>query len=192
VHGDITRLLAEWKAGRVEAGDELVSRTYDELRRLARVYLRRERPGHTLQATALLNEAYLRLLPEGPRSADNREAFFRLMAAAMRHKLVDHARRRLADKRGAGAIHQSVETAAIPAALDTADETEARLERLDRAMSELEASHPRAARVVQLRFIAGLTTEEAAAELGLSTGSVKRDWTFARAWLAAAIDDRES
>jgi RNA polymerase sigma factor (TIGR02999 family) len=191
VQGDITRLLQEWKAGRAEAGEELVSRTYAELRRLARAYLRRERPGHTLQATALLNEAYLRLLPEGPRSVDNREAFFRLMAAAMRQKLVDHARRRLTDKRGGGAVHESLETSAPPAAFEPADDNEARLLRLDRGVRELEASHPRAARVVQLRFIAGFTVEETAVALELSPGTVKRDWAFARAWLTSALKTDE-
>jgi RNA polymerase sigma factor (TIGR02999 family) len=188
MQGDITRLLEEWKAGRAEAGEELVSTTYGELRRLARGYLRRERPGHTLQATALLNEAYLRLLPEGPRAADNREAFFRLMASEMRHRLVDHARRRLADKRGGGAVHEELDDAAVlaPAAED-GGETEADLDRLDRAIVELNATYPRAARVVQLRYLAGLTIEEIAADLELSTGTVKREWTFAKAWLAAAM-----
>jgi RNA polymerase sigma factor (TIGR02999 family) len=187
VQGDITKLLGEWKAGRMEAGAEVVSLTYAELRRLARSYLRRERPGHTLQATALLNEAYLRLLPEGPRAADNREAFFRLMASEMRHRLVDHARRRLAEKRGAGAIVESLDTSMGIAAPDSGIDVEAALVRLDRAVEELAVQHPRAARVVQLRYLAGLTTDDTAAELDLSPGTVKREWTFARAWLAAAL-----
>jgi RNA polymerase sigma-70 factor, ECF subfamily len=186
VPGDITKLLGEWKAGRLDAGEELVSLTYGELRRLARSYLRRERPGHTLQPTALLNEAYLRLLPEGPRVADSRETFFRLMASEMRHRLVDHARRRLADKRGAGSIAKPLDTSIVAPEPDI--DVEATLDRLDRAVDALGAQHPRAARVVQLRFLAGLTTEETAAELGLSTGTVKREWTFAKAWLAAAMD----
>jgi RNA polymerase sigma factor (TIGR02999 family) len=186
--GEVTRLLGEWKNGRVAAGEELVSLTYGELRRLARSYLRRERPGHTLQATALLNEVYLRLLPEGPRAADSREAFFRLMASEMRHRLVDHARRRLADKRGGGAIAAPLDTSVGIAAPESDPSIEATVDRLDRAVEELSAQHPRAARIVQLRFLAGLTTEETAAELGLSSGTVKREWTFARAWLAAAMD----
>ena len=187
LQGDITRLLEEWKAGRTEAGEELVSKTYGELRRLARGYLRRERPGHTLQATALLNEAYLRLLPEGPRAADNREAFFRLMASEMRHRLVDHARRRLADKRGGGAVHEELEEEVALMAPEASDTTEAELDRLDQAIVELNATYPRAARVVQLRFLAGLTIEEIAADLELSSGTVKREWTFAKAWLTAAM-----
>lgn len=186
--GDITRLLGEWKAGRIEAGEELVSLTYGELRRLARSYLRRERAGHTLQPTALLNEVYLRLLPEGPRVADSREAFFRLMASEMRHRLVDHARRRIADKRGAGAMLEPLDTSMGAPAPESDTEIEATLGRLDEAVGALGTQHPRAARVVQLRYLAGLTTEETAAELGLSAGTVKREWTFARAWLAAAMD----
>lgn len=108
--GEITVLLEAWKAGDADAGAEVVSKTYAELRRLAHAYLRRERQGHTLPATALLNEAYMRLLRRGPGSAENRQAFFRLMAAEMRHRLVDHARRRLADKRGGGAFHECLQT----------------------------------------------------------------------------------
>ncbi len=188
--GDITRLLGEWKAGRVEAGDELVSLTYGELRRLARSYLRRERTGHTLQATALLNEVYLRLLPHGPRGVESREAFFRLMASEMRHRLVDHARRHLSEKRGGGVVLQSLDTSIGVAVSEPETDIQTILDRLDRAVDNLAAQHPRAARVVQLRFLAGLTTEETAAEMELSAGTVKRDWTFARAWLAAAMDDR--
>jgi RNA polymerase sigma factor (TIGR02999 family) len=186
---DITTLIEEWKAGRTGAGEELVSLTYGELRRLARSYIRRERPGHTLQATALLNEAYLRLLPAGPQSADSREAFFKLMAAAMKNRLVDHARRHLAAKRGGGAFVESLDTSMGIAAPEPGDDNTLMLDRLDRAVANLAASHPRAAQVVQLRFFAGLTTEETAAQMDVSPGTVKREWTFARAWLAAAMDD---
>jgi RNA polymerase sigma-70 factor, ECF subfamily len=187
--GDITKLLGEWRAGRAGADDELISLTYRELRQLARSYLRRERAGHTLQPTALLNEAYLRLLPQGPRAADSREAFFRLMASEMRHRLVDHARRRLADKRGAGLTAEPLDTSLHHVAQPSEPDLEPTLARLDLAVGELSARHPRTAQVVQLRFLAGLTTEETAAELGLSAGTVKREWTFARAWLAAAMDE---
>lgn len=185
---EISKLLEKWRAGSSDAGEEVVARTYDELRRVAHAHLRRERRGHPLQTTALLHEAYLRLLRTGPGTADTREAFLRLMAAEMRRRLVDHARRRLAEKRGGGAIHHRLQTSAIvPAPEDHAD-IETMLGRLDTALDELSAGFPRAARVVQLRFLAGLTTEETAAELGLSTGTVKREWTFARAWLAAAME----
>jgi len=187
VAGDITTLLDRWKAGSAEAREELVSKTYGELRRLARSYLRRERQGHTLQATALLNEVYLRFLPAGPRVADSREAFFRLMASEMRKRLVDHARRRLADKRGSGVRHEPLDTQIAATAADS-DDAGPMLDRLDRAVAELGVNHPRAAQVVQLRFIGGLTIEEIAEELSLSAGTVKREWTFAKAWLAAAME----
>jgi RNA polymerase sigma factor (TIGR02999 family) len=186
--GEITVLLEAWKAGDADAGAEVVSRTYVELRRLAHAYVRRERAGNSLQATALLNEAYLRLLRKGPGSADSRDAFFRLMAAEMRHRLVDHARRRLAEKRGGGAIHESLETGTFATTPVQADDVEATLGRLDAALEQLSTSFPRAAQVVQLRFMAGLTTDETAAALRLSAGTIKREWTFARAWLAAAMD----
>ena len=110
------------------------------------------------------------------------------MAAEMRRRLIDHARRRLADKRGGGAIHESLAPSAAVASPALADDVEAMLVRLDRALTSLADAFPRAARVVQLRFLAGLTTEETAEEMDLSLGTVKRDWTFARAWLAAAMD----
>ena len=187
--GDISTLLEQWKAGDAHAGYEVVARTYNELHRVARAYLRRERPGHVLQTTALLHEAYLRLLRKGPGNADNREAFLRLMASEMRRRLVDHARRRLADKRGGGVVHEQLRSSGVVAAPEEPPDVEATLERLDKALEELGASFPRAAQVVQLRYIAGMTTEETAAELQLSPGTVKRDWTFARAWLVAAMVD---
>jgi RNA polymerase sigma factor (TIGR02999 family) len=166
-----------------------VAETYGELRRAARGHLRGERPGHTLQATALLHEAFVRLLSKGPGTADNREAFFRLMAAEMRHRLIDHARRRLTVKRGAGVIHLPLESSTIAVVgPDEAEDIDAILGRLDRALKELSVSSPRTAQVVHLRFIAGLTTEQTAARLGLSSGTIKREWTFARAWLAAAME----
>jgi RNA polymerase sigma factor (TIGR02999 family) len=187
---DISKLLTEWRAGNAIAGDEVVSRTYDELRRVAHAHLRGERQPHPLQTTALLHEAYLRLLRKGPGTADTRDAFFRLMAAEMRRRLIDHARRRLTVKRGGGAIHQRLQTSAIvPAFADHVD-VETMLGSLDAALDELSTSFPRAARVVQLRFLAGLTTEETGAEMGLSPGTVKREWTFARAWLAAAMESK--
>ena len=190
--GDITRLLKEWKAGNAKAGEELIARTYPELRRVAHAHLRRERRGHTLQTTAVLHEAYLRLLRKGPGSVEDHEAFFRLMAAEIRHRLIDHARRRLAGKRGGGAAHENCDIAALAARVDPGNDIEPMLARLDQALVELGKSFPRAAQVVQLRFLAGLTMEETAKELDLSTGTVKRDWTFARAWLAAAMEDEAS
>jgi RNA polymerase sigma factor (TIGR02999 family) len=188
VPSDLSKLLEAWKHGDAEAGEEVVNRTYAELRRVAHGFLRRERRHHTLQTTALLHEAYLRLLRKGPGTADTREAFFRLMAAEMRRRLIDHARRRLASKRGGGAVHESFSTSAGVPAPEAPEDIETVLARLDQALIQLSATFPRTAHVVQLRFLAGLTAEEAAAELGLSVGTVKREWTFARAWLAAAIE----
>jgi RNA polymerase sigma factor (TIGR02999 family) len=186
--GELTNLLEQWRAGDVRAGEEVVLRTYPELRRLARAYLRHERSDHTLQATALLHEAYLRLLRTGPGSVGSRDAFFRLMAAEMRRRLIDHARRRLAEKRGGRVAHESLDSSMPAAPARDPGEDDGLGERLDRALLELNALFPRAARVVQLKFFVGLTTEEAAGELGLSPGTVKREWTFARAWLAAAME----
>ena len=188
VSDEITKLLEAWKTGNADAGEELVAKTYHELRRIAHAHLRHERRGHTLQTTALLHEAYLRLLRKGPGTVENRDAFFRLMAAEMRRRLVDHARRRLASKRGGGVRHEPLDASVAVASLEDCHEVEAMLGRLDRALDDLNASFPRAARVVELRFIAGLTTEETATAIGLSPGTVKRDWTFARAWLAAALE----
>jgi RNA polymerase sigma-70 factor (ECF subfamily) len=187
VRDDITELLEAWKAGDAEAGEKLVAKTYGELRRMAHARFRRERRGHTLQTTALVHEAYLRLLRNGPGSIENRDAFFRLMAAEMRHRLVDHARRHLADKRGGGVRHEPLEASAALPSLENAEEAESMLGRLDRAFGELHDAFPRAARVVELRFIAGLSIEQTATAIGLSPGTVKREWTFARAWLAAAL-----
>ncbi len=187
--GEISKLLEAWRAGDAGAGEEVVARTYAELRRVAHGFQRRERQHHTLQTTALLHEAYLRLLRKGPGTADTRDAFFRLMAAEMRCRLIDHARRRLTTKRGGGIIHEPISTSAGIPARQQPDDIEATLARLDKALVELSSTFPRAAHVVQLRFLAGMTTQEAAEELGLSPGTVKRDWTFARAWLAAALDD---
>lgn len=183
----ITTLLDEWRGGNAGAAEEIIARTYGELRRVAQRHLRRERRDHTLQPTALLHEAYLRLLRQGPGPVATREDFYRLMAAEMRRRLIDHARRRLATKRGGGGLHEPLESYAIMAPPASGDDAEAMLERLDRAMRDLARDFPRAARVVELRFLAHLTTEETASHLGLSTGTVKREWTFARAWLAAAL-----
>lgn len=186
--GHFSELLQRWNAGDAAAGEEVIALTYTELRRLAHRYVRRERPGHTLQTTGLLHEAYLRLLRKGPGSVDTREAFFRLMAAEMRRRLVDHARRRLAQKRGGRIVHEPLPSSGLVVAVAAEPhDLEPVFERLDKALVELDRAFPRAARVVQLRFVAGLTTDETAEALGLSTGTVKRDWTFARAWLVAAM-----
>jgi RNA polymerase sigma-70 factor, ECF subfamily len=171
----VTVLLQAWNAGDDDAGRRLIPLVYGELRRRAGGYLRRERPGHTLQPTALVHEAYVRLVGlQG--QLRSRSQFFGVASNLMRRILVDHARRRRAAKRGA-----------IRVALDDAHaavvDREVDLVRLDDALSELSALDPRQGRVVELRYFGGLTVEEAAEVLGVSVATVKRDWTLARAWL---------
>jgi RNA polymerase sigma factor (TIGR02999 family) len=182
----VSDLLIAWTRGNVAAGREVIARTYRELRPIAHAQLRGERPGHFLQTTALLHEAFLRVLKNGPGPVESRDAFRRLMAAEIRRRLIDHARRRAAEKRGGGAFHEPLDS--VPITEQETGDAEASLARLDAALSELSRSYPRAAQVVQLRFLAGMTTEETAQRMGISTGTVKREWTFARAWLASAID----
>jgi RNA polymerase sigma factor (TIGR02999 family) len=171
----VTALLRAWNAGDEEAGRRLIPLVYGELRRRAGGYLRRERPGHTLQPTALVHEAYLRLVGlQG--QWRSRSQFFGVASNLMRRILVDHARRRRAAKRDA--IRVTLNEAAEPAV-----EREVDLVRLDEALSELSALDARQARVVELRYFGGLTLDEAAQLLGVSIATVKRDWTLARAWL---------
>jgi len=187
----ISELILSAEGGDRSAADALFAALYDELHRLARRQLARKAPDLALGTTTLLHEAYLRLLRTGPGTVDSRDAFFRLMAAEMRRRLIDHARRRLAEKRGGRVPHEPLGSSVAAAVFDPEDDDELPA-RLDRALAELDKLFPRAARVVQLKFFVGLTTEEAAGELGLSAGTVKRDWTFARAWLAAAIEGEGS
>jgi RNA polymerase sigma factor (TIGR02999 family) len=171
----VTALLQAWNAGDEEAGRRLVPLVYGELRRRAAGYLRGERPGHTLQPTALVHEAYLRLV--GRREPwRNRSQFFGIASNLMRQILVDHARRRRAAKRDA--VRVALDEAVQPTAEPAVD-----LVRLDDALAELSALDARQGRVVELRYFGGLTLEEAAEVLGVSVATVKRDWTLARAWL---------
>jgi RNA polymerase sigma factor (TIGR02999 family) len=171
----VTLLLQAWSQGDAEAGRRLVPLVYGELRRRAASYLRRERAEHTLQPTALVHEAYLRLVGyQAPWRT--RSQFFGVASNLMRQILVDHARRRRAAKRDA--VRVALDEAAAPAA-----EREVDLVRLDDALSELSALDARQGRVVELRYFGGLTLEEAAEVLGVSVATVKRDWTLARAWL---------
>jgi RNA polymerase sigma-70 factor, ECF subfamily len=171
----VSALLVAWNAGDEDAGRRLIPLVYRELRRRAGGYLRREKPGHTLQPTALVHEAYLRLVGlQG--QLRNRSQFFGVASNVMRRILVDHARRRRAAKRGA--IRVTLDDA-HRAAVDR----EVDLVRLDEVLSELSALDPRQGRVVELRYFGGLTLEEAAEVLGVSVATVKREWTLARAWL---------
>ena len=175
---EVTALLGAWRAGDALAGERLLRRVYEELRRLASAQLRRERSGHTLQPTALVHEAYLRLLPQRKIEWRDRAHFFGLAAAMMRRVLVDHARARNSRKRGGGEPPPITVTAVSGPAVELLD--------LDRALDALAAQHPRHARVVEMRYFAELENDEIAACLGVSPATVYRDWQFARAWLYQA------
>ena len=178
----VTDTFLRWRSGDVSALDDLLPRVYDELRSLADAYMRRERAGHTLQPTALVHEAFLRLLRLPPGSVQNRMHFFALAAQAMRRILADHARRHRAAKRGGGAVRVPLELVeggapAAPAGDDVAADD------LDAALDDLAKLDERQARVVELRFFGGLSIEETAEVLSVSSATVKRDWLVARAWL---------
>jgi RNA polymerase sigma factor (TIGR02999 family) len=177
---DITALLKDWSGGDREALERLMPIVYGELKRLAASYLRSERPGHTLQPTALVHEAFLRL--QGQRFVvwSNRAHFYGIAARIMRRILVDHARRRRAAKRDAEALRL---TLVDDAAGDRAPELIA----LDSALTSLERLDAQQARVVELRYFGGLTVEETAEAAGISTATVKREWRTARAWLRREI-----
>jgi RNA polymerase sigma factor (TIGR02999 family) len=178
----ITELLVEWSGGNQDALDELYPLVYDELHRLARRYMSRERKGHTLQTTALINEAYVRLVDQRNVQWANRSHFFAISAQIMRRILIDHARRHAYAKRGGGAQQVSLdETAAI--ALDNLSE----FLRLDEALQSLAELDPRRSRVVELRYFGGLNNEEIAGVLKISENTVIRDWNMARAWLYSQL-----
>ncbi|HEX5030446.1 MAG TPA: sigma-70 family RNA polymerase sigma factor [Candidatus Eisenbacteria bacterium] len=181
---DVTQTFLRWRQGDAGALNALLPLVYDEMRRLAGSYLRNEGAGHTLQPTALAHEAYLRLLDQRQVSWQNRAHFMGLAAQAMRRILVDHARRRGAQKRGGGAMRVTLEDAdAAGEAISSALPLDVPAEELDEALDRLASLDERQARVVELRFFTGLSIEEAAEALGVSPATVKRDWTLARAWL---------
>jgi RNA polymerase sigma-70 factor (ECF subfamily) len=170
--------LLAWGHGDAGAFDRLVPLVHSELRRLARRYMGRERPGHTLQATALVNEAYMRLVAVNQVHWQNRAHFFAMAARMMRRILVDSARARGNDKRGGRARKVSFDEALL-----VSKEAQQDLVALDEALTALEVVHPRKSQVVELRFFGGLSLEEAAEALHVSTDTVKRDWRFAKLWL---------
>ena len=175
---EITQLLAEWREGNQSALDELYPLVYNELHRLARRYLSRERKGHTLQTTALINEAYVRLVDQKNVQWANRSHFFAISAQIMRRILIDHARRHAYAKRGGGAKQVSLEEAAM-----VTPEQSLQMLRLDEALKSLAELDPRRSRVVELRYFGGLNNEEIARVLKISENTVTRDWKMARAWL---------
>jgi RNA polymerase sigma-70 factor (ECF subfamily) len=178
VPGNLTALLLRWGDGDREAVADLIPLVYDELYSMARNYLRDEPAGHTLQSTALVHEAYLRLVKIDSVRWENRAQFFAIAAQVLRHILVDHARRRRTSKRGSGGIALPLDEAVtIPAPQDLD------LEALDASLAKLDKLDQRKARIVELRYFGGLSIEEAAEVLGCSPTTVKREWTFAKAWL---------
>ena len=187
--GEVTRLLQDWSDGSREALDKLLPLVYAELRRLAHSYLKHERPGHTLQTTALVHEAYLKLIDQRSVNWQNRAQFFALSAQAMRRILIDSARRHTSVKRGSGGTRISLDEAANVSG-ETANES---LLALDMALQELEKLDAEQSRIVELRYFGGLTIEETAEVLKSSPATVKREWTMARAWLYQAMSgSRES
>jgi len=177
---DVTHLLVAWSNGEPAAGGPLMDAVYGELRRLARASLLRERPDHSLQATGLVHEAYLKLVDQKRVRWQNRAHFFAVAAHVMRRLLVDHARARGAEKRGA-AVTVSLDAADID--VDARPVSQPDVLALDRALEKLAAIDARQARLVELRYFGGLTIDEAAAVLDVAAITVKRDWALARTWL---------
>jgi RNA polymerase sigma factor (TIGR02999 family) len=174
---DVTQLLVAWSNGDQGARDELMSVVYHELHRLAHQYMKREHPGHTLQTSALVNEAFLRLIDQRDVRWQNRAHFFGIAAQVMRRILVDYARSRSSAKRGGAARGLPLDEAIV------SDERSEELVTLDEALQELAKIDLRKSKVVELKFFAGLSIEEAAVVLDVSPGTVMRDWTLAKAWL---------
>ncbi|MBO0861558.1 MAG: sigma-70 family RNA polymerase sigma factor [Chloracidobacterium sp.] len=175
---EISLLLDQHREGRAEAFGRLMALVYDDLRRLAAWQLRTERPEHTLQPTALVHEAYLRLAGQNPVDWQNKAHFFALAAQVMRHILVDHARGRQRDKRGGGKSSVSLDEA-----LELSHPNEPDLIELDEALNTLARQDARKSRIVELRYFGGLSIEETADTMGISPATVRREWTLAKAWL---------
>jgi len=176
--GEVTQLLSEARQGAPGAHDQLFSIVYTELRRIAANYMRRERADHTLQATALVHEAYMQLVDQTRVNWQSRAHFFGVAAQLMRRILVDHARNQGAQKRGGNAqvlsIEDNIGIASVP---------EVAFDELDEALNRLQELDPDQAKLVELRFFGGLTVEEAAEVMGVSTATIEREWRMARAWL---------
>jgi len=186
--GEVTRLLASWSGGEDEALARMVPMVYEDLRRMARRHLQREREGHTLQGTALVHEVYLRLAEKGPMPWASRAHFFCWASTMMRHILVDHARSRQAAKRGGGvevlsldALHEDRGT--LPGVSAQAADDGPDLVAIDQALRKLEQLDPQQGRVVELRYFCGLSVADTASALDISPATVKREWVTARAWL---------
>jgi RNA polymerase sigma factor (TIGR02999 family) len=181
----VTALLARWRAGDGAALESLIPLVYNELRSLAQHYLRRERSNHTLQSTALVHEAYVRLAGTDPPALQNRSHFFGVAARLMREILVDHARAQRTAKRGGDAC-----TLALDEALNVAGRTDVDVLMLDEALKELARLDERQSRIVELRFFTGLSIDETADVMDVSAATVSREWTTARAWLHRELSGR--
>ena len=184
---DVTQLLVDWGKGDKQALDRLMPLVHDELHRIAGRYLRRERQGHTLQTTALINEAYLRIVDQKSVNWQSRAHFFGVAAQMMRRILVDHARSHLYAKRGGGA-----QKLALDEAIAKPQERDLDLVALDDALTGLAEIDPQQSRIIELRFFGGLTIEETAEVLSISPATVKREWNMAKAWLYGEISNRFS
>lgn len=179
---EVTQALIDWNKGDVNAPDRLMPLVYNELRRLARQYLQRERPDHTLQATGLVHEAYLKLVDQSSMTWQNRAHFFAVSAQVMRHILVDYARSHRAKKRGGLREKLEFDEALAPSGERTVD-----LIALDDALKDLVTFDPRQSRIVEMRFFGGLTNEEIGDVLEISPRTIKREWRLAKAWLRREI-----
>ena len=185
----ITQLLVNWSKGDQKALDKLMPLVYSELRRLAGNYLRRERPGHTLQPTALVNEAYLKLIDQKTAKWQNRAQFFGVAARLMRRILVDHARQHQAAKRGGSDQPRiSITSAGQLGANQLASEPATDLLALHEALNELAEMDPQQSRIVELKFFGGLSIDETVEVLGIGHATVERDWKMARAWLRRKLE----
>jgi RNA polymerase sigma factor (TIGR02999 family) len=185
---DITALLEEWRLGDAAALERLIPLLYSELRKMARAHMRREPVVHSLQATALVHEVYLRLVNADSLTVENRAHFMAIAGCLMRQILVDHARRRRAGKRGGAATTVSLESV-LPRGERT-EPTDVNVLALNEALEELASFDPRQSRVVEMRYFAGLTIDETAQALGMSTATVEREWAIAKAWLYQRLSAR--
>ena len=183
---EVTQLLVAWRNGDQNARDELIPLVYQELHRLAHQYMSRERPGHTLQTSALVNEAFLRLADQRDIQWQNRAHFIGIAGQMMRRILVDYARNRGYAKRGGGTLQVSLDEDLI-----VSDERSADIVALDEALQSLARLDERKSRLVELRFFGGLSIEETAEVLGVSPGTVMRDWTLAKAWLRREMSENK-
>ena len=183
----VTQLLIDWSNGDKAAVDKLIPLVYDELRRLARYYMRRERAGATLQTTALVNEAYMRLVDQKNVQWQNRAHFFAIAAQLMRRILIDRARKRYNSKRGGDVRKVSLDQASIVSTGRGSD-----LVALDEALTDLEAIDQRKSKVVELRFFGGLNIEETAEVMSISPATVQREWSMAKAWLYREISQTQT